>query len=85
MSESSNRGLNEESRLKPRQPSMWRYMAIGAEFFSPIIGGSVAGYYLDQYLHTDSLWTLIGLLGGVFIAFYRLIVEMREFRRNLGE
>ncbi|HZO80663.1 MAG TPA: AtpZ/AtpI family protein [Candidatus Binataceae bacterium] len=66
-----------------RQPSLWRYAAIGAEFFSPIIGGSVVGYYIDQHFHTGAIWTLVGLLGGVFLAFYRLILEMREFRRNL--
>jgi F0F1-type ATP synthase assembly protein I len=65
------------------KPNLWRYAAIGAELFSPIIGGSVAGYYIDAYFHTGSLWTLVGLLGGVFIGFYRLIAEMQSFRKNL--
>jgi len=65
------------------KPNLWRYAAIGAELCPPIIGGSVAGYYIDAYFHTGSLWTLVGLLGGVFIGFYRLIAEMQSFRKNL--
>lgn len=82
MLDSSN-GTNGESPPPARKPSRWRLAAIGVEFFSPIIGGSVVGYYIDQYFHTGSIWTLIGLLGGVFIAFHRLIIEIREFQRNL--
>lgn len=65
------------------KPNLWRYAAIGAELFSPILGGSVAGYYIDAHFHTGSIWTLIGLLGGVFLGFYRLIAETRSFRKNL--
>jgi len=64
-------------------PGLWRHTAIGAELFSPIIGGSVAGYYIDEHFHTGSFWSLVGLLGGVFLGFYRLIAEVRSFRRNL--
>jgi hypothetical protein len=64
-------------------PNLWRYSAIGAELFSPIIGGSVAGYYIDEHFHTGSIWTLVGLLGGVFLGFYRVIAEVRSFRKNL--
>ena len=65
------------------RPNLWRYAAIGAELFSPIIGGSVAGYYMDAHFHSGSIWTLVGLLGGVFLGFYRLIAETRSFRKNL--
>ncbi len=65
------------------RPNLWRYAAIGAELFSPIIGGSVAGYYIDAHFHTGSIWTLVGLLGGVALGFYRLIAEARSFRKNL--
>jgi F0F1-type ATP synthase assembly protein I len=71
----------DESR--DEQPNLWRYAAIGAELFSPIIGGSVAGYYVDAHFRTGSIWTLVGLLGGVFLGFYRLIAETRAFRKNL--
>jgi F0F1-type ATP synthase assembly protein I len=73
---------DDASARKPK-PNLWRYAAIGAELFSPIIGGSIAGYYIDAHFHTGSVWTLVGLLGGVFIGFYRLIAEARDFRKNL--
>jgi len=73
----------ESNEPSPGKPNLWRYAAIGVELFSPIIGGSVAGYYIDAHFGTGSIWTLVGLLGGVFLGFYRLIVETREFRRNL--
>jgi len=38
---------------------------------------------MDAYFHSGSIWTQVGLLGGVFLGFYRLIVEMRSFRKNL--
>jgi len=66
-----------------QKPNLWRYAAMGAELFSPIIGGSVAGYYMDAHFHSGSIWTLVGLLGGVFLGFYRLIAETRSFRKNL--
>ena len=65
------------------KPNLWRYAAIGAELFSPIIGGSVAGYYIDAHFHAGSIWTLVGLLGGITLGFYRLIVEARVFRKTL--
>ena len=43
----------------------------------------MAGYYIDEHFHTGSFWSLVGLLGGVFLGFYRLIAEVRSFRKNL--
>ncbi|HLH78494.1 MAG TPA: AtpZ/AtpI family protein [Candidatus Binataceae bacterium] len=59
-----------------------RYASIGVEFTSPIIAGAILGHYLDAYLHTDPLFTLILFLAGVFTGFYRLIVATRDLHRN---
>lgn len=59
-----------------------RYASIGVEFTSPIIAGAILGHYLDVYLHTDPLFTLILFLTGVFTGFYRLIVIARDLRRD---
>ncbi len=83
MPEDSNSGATGSPSSKP--PNLWRYAAIGAEFFSPIIGGSVAGYYVDEHFRTGSIWTLVGLLGGVFLGFYRLVVELRDFRKGMSQ
>jgi F0F1-type ATP synthase assembly protein I len=63
-------------------PSLWRFAAIGIEFFSPILGGSLLGYYSDEHFHTAPLLAVTGLLLGVFLGMYRLIVDLRDFMRG---
>jgi F0F1-type ATP synthase assembly protein I len=60
---------------------LWRFAAIGIEFFSPILGGSLLGYYSDEHFHTAPWLAVTGLLLGVFLGMYRLIVELRDFVR----
>jgi F0F1-type ATP synthase assembly protein I len=68
---------------QPNQPvRLWRFAAIGVEFFSPILGGSVLGYYADDYFHTAPVLAVTGLLLGVFLGMYRLILELRDFQRD---
>jgi F0F1-type ATP synthase assembly protein I len=66
-----------------RPASLWRFAAIGAEFFSPILGGSLLGYYLDEHFHSAPWLAVIGVLLGVFLGMYRLIIELRDFQRGL--
>jgi hypothetical protein len=62
-------------------PRYLRITIIGLEFSSPILAGLVGGYYLGQYFHRP--WVgLLGLLGGVFLGFYRLIWELRNFVKD---
>jgi F0F1-type ATP synthase assembly protein I len=63
-------------------PGYIRIAVIGLEFSSPILGGLVVGYYLGEYLHRPWIG-LIGLAGGVFLGFYRLILELRQFMRSV--
>ncbi len=58
-----------------------RVTVIGLEFSSPIIAGLVAGYYLGEYLQRPWIG-LVGLLAGVFLGFYRLIWEVRQFTKG---
>jgi hypothetical protein len=58
-----------------------RITVIGLEFSSPILAGLVGGYYLGEYFHRPWLG-LLGLGGGVFLGFYRLIVELRYFVKD---
>ena len=62
---------------------LWRFSAIGLEFSSPIIAGSIMGHYLDLYFRTDPWLTLLLFLGGVFVGFYRLIRELQLAQREL--
>jgi F0F1-type ATP synthase assembly protein I len=61
-------------------PRYLRITIIGVEFSSPILAGLVGGYYVGEYLHRPWLG-LIGLLGGVFLGFYRLVLELRNFMK----
>lgn len=64
-------------------PGLWRFVAIGAEFFSPILGGAVAGYYFDLHFHTQPVIAVTGVFLGTALGFYRLFVELRDFQRRL--
>jgi hypothetical protein len=59
-------------------PRYFRITIIGLEFSSPILAGLIGGYYLGEYFHRPWLG-LVGLGGGVFLGFYRLIMELRNF------
>jgi F0F1-type ATP synthase assembly protein I len=66
------------------QPDSSRYLriaVIGVEFSSPILAGLVGGYYLGEYFHRPWLG-LVGLFGGVFLGFYRLIFELRNYLKG---
>ena len=60
-----------------------RFVAIGAEFFSPILGGAVAGYYLDVYFRTQPVMAVGGVFLGTALGFYRLFVGLRDFQKSL--
>jgi hypothetical protein len=60
------------------RPAYLRITIIGLEFSSPILAGLVGGYYLGEYFHQPWIG-LVGLLGGVFLGFYRLVLELRNF------
>ena len=64
-------------------PGLWRFVAIGAEFFSPILGGAIAGYYLDLHFRTQPVMAVSGVFLGIALGFYRLFVELRDFQRRL--
>jgi F0F1-type ATP synthase assembly protein I len=61
---------------------LWRFAAIGLEFFSPILGGALLGYYSDEHFHTGPWLVMAGLSLGVFLGMYRLVVELRDFMRG---
>jgi F0F1-type ATP synthase assembly protein I len=58
-----------------------RITVIAVEFSSPIIAGMVGGYYIGDYFHKPWLG-LLGLCGGVFLGFYRLIMELRHLVKD---
>jgi F0F1-type ATP synthase assembly protein I len=67
---SSNRGQN------------LRLAAVGIEFFSTILGLVVFGYFLDTYFHTTPVFGAGGLLIGMVLGVYRLVVGLRQLDRK---
>lgn len=55
-----------------------RFMAVGLEFGATVVVGVVAGYYIDGYLGTAPLFTLLLTLGGMGGALYRLLWNLKQ-------
>jgi hypothetical protein len=62
-------------------PRFLRVTIIGLEFSSPILAGLIGGYYIGEHFHRPWLG-LVGLMGGVFLGFYRLVLELRNFMKG---
>jgi F0F1-type ATP synthase assembly protein I len=58
-----------------------RWVALGLEFLSSMFGCIIGGYLIDEYFHTTPWLTSIGIIGGMVLAMYRLIVGMRAIDR----
>lgn len=50
-----------------------RYLALGFQISGSIVGGLLVGYFLDDYLQTAPLFTLLLTLGG-FVGALRLLL-----------
>jgi F0F1-type ATP synthase assembly protein I len=63
------------------------YAALGFEVAGATIAGVVVGYFLDSRLGTTPWCTLIGAIGGLVGAVYRLIVvlQRRSTRRDSND
>ncbi len=67
------------------EPSPWRSFGglatVGITFVVAIAGATIGGYYLDRWLGTLPVFTLIGLGVGIaagFREFFRMIKRARE-------
>jgi F0F1-type ATP synthase assembly protein I len=58
-----------------------RLAAVGIEFVSTILGLLIVGYILDTYFHTTPWLGVSGLVLGMFLGIYRLIVGLRQLDR----
>jgi F0F1-type ATP synthase assembly protein I len=56
-----------------------RFGALGFEFAGTVVAGVVAGYYLDVWLHTAPLFTLLLTMAGMGGALYRLLWMLKRF------
>ena len=58
-----------------------RYMALGFQIAGSIVGGLLVGYFLDDYLHTAPLFTLVLTLGGLVGAMRLLLWSLKKTSR----
>lgn len=64
--------------MMTRLPRAMRLMGLGWYFVLAIVGGLGGGVLLDGWLNTKPVFTLIGLFGGLILAFwggYFLLME----------
>jgi F0F1-type ATP synthase assembly protein I len=64
----------------PDRTAGMRFVAVGIEFGATIGLSVVAGYYVDAYLGTPPLFTLLFTFGGMFGALRRLIWSLKKHR-----
>jgi F0F1-type ATP synthase assembly protein I len=57
-----------------------RFAAVGVEFGTTIVAGVLVGYYLDQWLGTTPLLTMVLTVGAMFGAIYRLVWMLNRER-----
>jgi F0F1-type ATP synthase assembly protein I len=61
-----------------------RWAAMVGMLTSPVIGGAVLGYYLDDYFKTAPILIAICIFIGIFTGFYNFIKMVNSFRRETG-
>jgi F0F1-type ATP synthase assembly protein I len=56
--------------------SYGKYAALGFEFAAATLGGILLGSYIDSHFGTSPWGTLLGAIGGMVGAVYRLIIVL---------
>jgi len=55
-----------------------RYLALGFQMAGAIVGGMVLGWYVDQYLGTEPLFTTLFTLGGFYGSMRLLLWALKK-------
>jgi F0F1-type ATP synthase assembly protein I len=59
-----------------------RYGTLGFEFAGAVVAGIFVGHYADTYLGTEPWLMVLGAVGGMAGAIYRLIVVLQQLSRR---
>ena len=65
-----------------------RFIGIGWYIGISIAGGIIGGVYLDRYLETSVIFTLVGLFLGLVVAFfgtYRMVSPLIKEEKGRGK
>ena len=71
--------LEKVERQRQRRDMLVQMTALGLEFSGSVLGGLALGYYLDHWLGTSPWMVLLMTLGGMAMAFARLVTLTRRF------
>jgi F0F1-type ATP synthase assembly protein I len=58
-----------------------RYLALGFQIAGSIVGGLIAGYYLDDWVGSAPLFTLLFAVGGLYGSLRILLWSLKKPRR----
>ena len=75
----------EQSRKKDEaaKVSAWSFaLGAGTELVVCVLGGSAAGYFADKWLRTSPWLLLFGILSGIALGLYQLIVAANALNRR---
>jgi F0F1-type ATP synthase assembly protein I len=70
--------IGEDGGMQTRIPAAARLLGIGWYLAISIVGGIVGGLLLDGWLDTKPLFTLLGLVLGMVVAFYGAYKALRQ-------
>ncbi|HEY5639184.1 MAG TPA: AtpZ/AtpI family protein [Dehalococcoidia bacterium] len=56
--------------MMEKLPRTMRLMGLGWYFALSIVGGIAGGILVDSWLETEPIFTLVGLFGGLLLAFF---------------
>ncbi len=56
--------------MMEKLPRTMRLMGLGWYFALCIVGGIAGGILVDSWLETEPIFTLVGLFGGLLLAFF---------------
>ncbi len=62
--------------------ALGRYGALGFEFAGAVLAGIFVGRYADSYLGTAPWLLILGAVGGMAGAIYRLILVLQQLSRR---
>jgi ATP synthase protein I len=64
-----------------RNSRVWQLLTLGWYVAACIVGGIVAGIWLDQALHVSPLFLLLGLFLGLAAAFWGMYKMLRDLQK----
>ncbi len=70
-----------------RRVAAVRFVGVGFFIGGSIVLGVLAGRWLDSKLNSEPIWTIVGLILGIVVAFYGVYTMLRPFlgnKRNKG-